>query len=579
MCGIFLAIPKSSKQLDLEACNKALNYLKKRGPDWHFNKVINNKFFGQTVLSMTGDKRFNIQNHFSENKRFITLFNGEIYNHKELGKKKFQQKNFSDTFALVNSYNPSKIESLFNTLDGMFAVVIYDILKDKLIIARDMQGEKSLYIYEDKKIIIVSSEINAIKIYIKNLKIDNYWLQTYLNSRHFLQLENTIYENITIVQPGQIFEVNKYNKIIHLNKIEIHHLVSENIYNYNSKRSEDDLIEELEYIFRKNIKQMVPHDRPFCSILSGGVDSTLVSYYLSEISSPKKYFSLDHLGKDKISNKIKKFQKYFNSEIKSLKINENFYYKNLIKSLQICSSPINSHDFPGKLILAEAAKKIKTKAIFGGDGADELFGGYETYIQSIKDPQINYSNYTKFINSKIRFSDKKDIFEKKLKKKWEKCLKSYDFIKNKEDKNRLSMMLNDSSNQLSSVGLRGCDLMFMNHSIESRSLFLRRDVIKFALNLPLKFKINTNKANKFKTKIILKKIFFKYFPKNLLFKKQGFSGFPNETKKKLGDFKNFKLNNLLFKTKKLNQKKLDKSLEWKIYNLEHFLRLNLNEKK
>ena len=126
----------------------------------------------------------------------------------------------------------------------MFAVVIYDILKDKLIIARDMQGEKSLYIYEDKKIIIVSSEINAIKIYIKNLKIDNYWLQTYLNSRHFLQLENTIYENITIVQPGQIFEVNKYNKIIHLNKIEIHHLVSENIYNYNSKRSEDDLIED-----------------------------------------------------------------------------------------------------------------------------------------------------------------------------------------------------------------------------------------------------------------------------------------------------------------------------------------------
>ena len=65
---------------------------------------------------------------------------------------------------------------------------------------------------------------------------------------------------------------------------------------------------------------------------------------------------MDHLGKDKISNKIKKFQKYFNSEIKSLKINENFYYKNLIKSLQICSSPINSHDFPGKLILAEAAK-------------------------------------------------------------------------------------------------------------------------------------------------------------------------------------------------------------------------------
>ena len=95
------------------------------------------------------------------------------------------------------------------------------------------------------------------------------------------------------------------------------------------------------------------------------------------------------------------------------------------------------------------------------------------------------------------------------------------------------MMLNDSSNQLSSVGLRGCDLMFMNHSIESRSLFLRRDVIKFALNLPLKFKINTNKANKFKTKIILKKIFLKYFPKTYSLKNKVFQVFQMKLKKNL----------------------------------------------
>ncbi len=579
MCGIFLAIPKSNYKLDIKACQNSLNYLKKRGPDWHFHKVLNNKFFGQTVLSMTGNKKFTIKNHFSENERFLTLFNGEIYNYKELEKDKFKKKNLSDTFTLVNSYHPSKVESFFNSLDGMFAVVIYDIFKDKVIIARDMQGEKSLYVYEDKNIVIVSSEINAIKIYIKNLKIDNYWLQTYLNSRHFLQLKNTIYEKIKIVQPGEILEIKKNNEISHLNKIEMHNLVSEKIYNNNLKRTENDLIEELEYILRKNIKEMIPQDRPFCSILSGGVDSTLVSYYLSEISTPRKYLSLNHFGKDKISNNIKKFQKYFNTQIKSLKINHNYYYKNLIKSLQVCSSPINSHDFPGKLILADTAKKIKTKAIFGGDGADELFGGYETYLQAIRNPKKNYSNYTRYVDSEIKFSNRNNIFEKKLKQDWTKCLKSYDFIKNNDDKNRLSMMLNDSSIQLSSVGLRGCDLMFMNHSIEARSLFLRKDVIKFALNLPLKFKINTNLTKGLRTKIILKKIFLKYFPKNLLFKKQGFSGFPNETKKKLGPFKNFKLNKFLLKREKLDHNKIDKSLEWKLCNIEHFLRLNYNGKK
>jgi len=141
------------------------------------------------------------------------------------------------------------------------------------------------------------------------------------------------------------------------------------------------------------------------------------------------------------------------------------------------------------------------------------------------------------------------------------------------------MMLNDSSIQLSSVGLRGCDLMFMNYSIESRSLFLRKDVIKFALNLPLKFKINLDKKDKLGTKIILKKLFIKYFSKKLLLPKQGFSGFPNETKKRLGDSKKFKINKIIKKNKKIDFMKLlkNKEIEWKITNLEYFLRLNSDD--
>ena len=141
------------------------------------------------------------------------------------------------------------------------------------------------------------------------------------------------------------------------------------------------------------------------------------------------------------------------------------------------------------------------------------------------------------------------------------------------------MMLNDSSAQLSSVGLRGCDLMFMNYSVESRSLFLRKDVIKYALNLPLKFKINLSSKNNLGTKIILKKLFIKYFSKDLILPKQGFSGFPNESIKKLGKYKNFRLNKILQRGKKHNLEKISKNREvnWKIINLEHFLRIHSHE--
>lgn len=581
MCGIFLAIPKDNSQVNYQSCEAALNYLKKRGPDWHFTSLEKRKFFGQTILSMTGTKVGNKEFHISNNKRFLILFNGEIYNYKRIAKKYNinLKKTHSDTYVLVNSFNPNNIIDFFSELDGMFSIVIYDRFEDKVFIARDMQGEKTLHLYEDKNCILISSEINAIKIYLNKNTISYYWLQTYLNTRHFLQFDKTIYKNIKIIEPGEILEIKSNFKINRLHKINIHDLISEEIYYKNLKRNEDDLVNELDFIFKKNIKEMIPEKRNFCSILSGGVDSSLVSYYLSKISKPQNYLTINHIGKDKISNQINLFKKHFGNKIKSLKVNEKRYYENLIESLKVCSSPINSHDFPGKLILAREAKLLGSKAIFGGDGADELFGGYETYRKKINKIKDNNSDYSRYFKNGIKFSDNKDYFKIQLLNSWNKCLDSYHFLKNSENKNRLAMMLNDSSIQLSSVGLRGCDLMFMNYSIESRSLFLRKDVIKFALNLPLKFKINLDKKDKLGTKIILKKLFIKYFSKKLLLPKQGFSGFPNETKKRLGDSKKFKINKIIKKNKKIDFMKLlkNKEIEWKITNLEYFLRLNSDD--
>ena len=577
MCGIFTVIPKKNKKINLSKCISSLNKLKRRGPDWSFHKVINNVFFGQTVLSMTGNEKKNISNHISRSQNFFLNYNGEIYNYKSL-KKEFTKdifsNNLSDTNILINLFDIKKYTEINKLLDGMYAYVVSDKKRKKIYISRDPQGEKSLFKFENRENIIISSEIEPILNYTNYKDIDTDVLSTYFNSRHFIQFEKTIYKDIKIIEPGDLIEIdlNKFTTR-KINNLSIRSYVSEKQFTRNLNRSEDDLLDELDHLIKKNLLEMIPEKRSFASVVSGGIDSSLVSAYLDEISDPKKFFSINHVNKDYISNKIYKFNKYFSKKITSIRVHEKKYLENLEISTKICSGPINSHDFVGKLILAEETKKNNCKAIFGGDGADELFGGYETYIQNIKNRKKNYSNYTKILNHDF-FDKNKEFkyFENKLKNNWYKSLESYDFVKNNVEKNRLAMMLIDSSVQLPSVGLRGSDLMSMYYSVESRSLFLRKEIVKFSLNLPLKYKIDFSNKKKVLTKVLLKKLFVKKFEKKLLFRKQGFSGFPNEVGKYLGLYKNFKIHKYFSRLHYKSIKDISSTFKWKIFNTEFFIR-------
>ena len=575
MCGIFVVIPKSKKKLDVDKCKNALKDLDKRGPDWSLYQVIDNIFFGQTVLSMTGKEKKNIDNHYSEKKVFFILFNGEIYNHKELNDDNDFNQDKPDTKILVNLFDKYKPNEINEILDGMYSYVVVDKSKKKIYISRDPQGEKSLYKFESSEFIIFSSEINPILKFTNKLSIDKEIFKSYFLSRHFIQFEKSIFKEIKNIQPGEFWEYSIIKKRLSKKKtFSVKSLIDQKKYNLNETKKEQDLVDELDCLLRENLTQMIPPNRNFCSILSGGIDSSLISILLRELTNCDKFIALNHIGKDRISNKTNLFEKYLNNSVINLNINKEKYKKYLEESIDICNSPISSHDFVGKLIIAEKLKKINCKAVFGGDGADELFGGYDTYLQSIKKTNQNVSDYSKILKTKIFGKNYVNrYFEKKIHEEWKECLKAYDFLENKKEQNKQAMMLMDSTLQLSSVGMRGCDLMSMSYSIEPRSIFLRKSVMKFALNLPLKFKISNLKKNEFKSKILLKKLFIKYYPKKLIFKKQGFSGFPNEMASFLGNYNNFKI---LDKFKLYNHKKylkeFDKKEVWKIINSEFFLK-------
>ena len=580
MCGILLIINKKNKNLDRQKCISSLEKISHRGPDYklqHFPK--NHIFFGQVVLSLTGMIKKNYKYFYSKAKKYHIIFNGEIYNYKSINEKfklLNQTKNTTDTEVLVNFFENFSVEFVNKNLDGMYAYILHDLKNNKIFFSRDPQGEKILYYYSDENHLIISSEIIAITNYIEKIKLDKNILKTYFFSRHFISFDRTIYKKIKILEPGHTKSIDLKNyKIKNYQTFDIFNYIQPSKYNYFQTLNEEEIVSELDNLMKYNLHEMIP-DRNYISIVSGGIDSTLISKYLTLFKKPKSLIFLNHKGKDPISNKINLFNNYFD-RIDKIMVDKKIYFKNYLKALDICKSPIFSHDFVGKLMLAEITKTKNTKCIFGGDGADELFGGYSTYNQKIKNLMNNYSNYSRILFPR---SFKKDsaysYFKKKLDYKWDKCLKAYYFIKNKMERNKAAMMLMDLSVQLSCVGLRGADLMGMSCGVEMRSPFLRKQILEFGLSLPLKYKLDDENSI-FSNKKVLKKLFLKYFSKKHILPKQGFAGFPNETYQFLESKDKFIVFDFLSIDKKLaiNDMK-NREFAWKIYNTEFFLRKFFN---
>jgi len=577
MCGILVVISKK-KKLDIAKCKKSLNLMKNRGPDWIIeNKINGNIFMGQTVLSMTGMQKKNLEKNFSDSKNYFLLLVGEIYNYGKLSLNylnKLINDKTSDTNVLVNLFDKIKENKINHLIDGMYAYVVFNKKKNSLIFSKDPNGEKNLYIFEDNLKIIICSEINPILFYNENNNLNLDVLKNYFFTRHFINLEKTIFNGIKKIKPGLQVEINLNNytsKII--NKISLNNFINPFSYKNNKKRSLEDLIDELDFLLNKNIKEMIPKNRKFASIVSGGIDSSLVTFYLCKNSNPECLIFLNHVGKDEHTNKIKKFEKFFKRKIYVKNVNEKDYLINYLKCIKICNSPINSHSFVGQFIVSNIVSQFKVRGLFGGEGADELFGGYETYINNNLKKNLNNSDYTKIFDPKLfPVTPEQVLFKKKMKSLWMKCLDSYSFIQNKNEKQKNSMMLMDATVQMENNAFIATDLLNLSNSVEGRSLFYRKEIIQFALNLPFKYKINIKASKRMKTKFILKNLFLKKFSKSLILKKQGFAGFPNEMKKFMGPLNNFVSKDQInyFNIKEDFYK--NRSIQWKILNTEMYLR-------
>ena len=366
MCGILVIFSKKRK-LEKKICRSASNLIKSRGPDQFFeNYFLNNRLYiSNSILSITGDITRRKDLFKSKNTNFSVAFNGEIYNWQEIKKLKekfFQYKN--DTELLVNMHEEFLPSEVPKKIEGMFAYCIYDQKKKKIYFASDVQGEKKLFYFNNNDFLIISSTISSILAVLdkKELNLDS--INNYLATRHYLFFNDTCYKNIKILKPGNIFTFNLNNNT--LSKKEFDNplsWISEKKMLDFEKMKEIEIIEYFNMILLEQLKKMIP-SKKFGSIFSGGIDSSLQTTLISQIQKPNNIITLNHVGKDKITENINKFQKFIDNKINVLHINKKKYLNDLKKSYEITQFPFLTHDFVGKYQLSKFFKEKGCKVFF-----------------------------------------------------------------------------------------------------------------------------------------------------------------------------------------------------------------------
>jgi len=586
MCGILNVVSKSGKPLNPSVCRRALSKLSWRGPDYITSEMRNEGrlFLGQSILSITGNIEDSRGAHLrSASGRYRLNYNGEIYNYHELETELCRLKGStysnefnSDSQVLIDLHDFYDIGDIPTKLDGMYAYSVWDETEQKLSFTRDLGGEKSIYFYEDDAVIIASSSISAILTFKPDLRIDRQLLKDYFRTRHFMFFERTLYDSVVQIPPGCTRQLDLETFDWHeVDTQSIGSLISPERMDELSRRSDDQLVDELDDLLSRNLEQMIP-DRTFASVVSGGIDSSLISRYTTKYGDPKILVAVDHIGKDYISQDLKGFEDVLKQDIHVIRLDLTSYAAEIERCQNSLGSPLLSHSFVGQSIQSSYVQAKGCRVLFGGDGADELFGGYACYLtQRQMNTIYNPSFYTGHNEPEITFlSDDASTIQRDLSNAWKHSLDAYQFMDDPEERLVQSMMYGDFAYQLSSVGLRGTDFMSMMWSVETRSVFLRRGIIEFGLNLPVRMKVDPTHANPLmRSKPILKSVFLKHFPEELLVAKQGFAGFPNESRKFLSDLEDFLgIDYLDIDRSSIAHRPLSREAEWKLINIEYFLR-------
>ena len=553
MCGI-AGYFSTNNFFDEEDLSKMTNCLSHRGPDSHGYFKDEQIALGHRRLSILDLSENGNQPMLSHDKRYVMIYNGEVYNYREIANelvysagRKLHFNSSSDSEVILEAF-ATWGENFVKKLNGMFAIAIYDRHDKELFLFRDRIGIKPLYYYWDGKNFAFSSELKALEK-VKNIpkKIDNDAIYYYLHTG-FIPAPYSIYSGIKKMKPGQMLKISDQG-INHETYWSTKDALKEKVI-----QSEKTAIIKLSDLIISSVLYQMKTDVPFGIFLSGGVDSSLIAAQAVNLSSVKvNTFSIGfEESKYNEASYARAISGYLRTNHHEFIVSYKDGIELMDKMLQAYNEPFaDSSAIPTMLVSMLASKYVTV--VLTGDGGDELFMGYGAYkwASRLNNPLIKLtrhqlSSLLSLFGNKLKRGAKLFDYESSNELNSHILSQEQYFFSKKELDEMLITPFKSTINNIYDIShwsyprklthkekqalfdlnyylpddlLVKVDRASMQYSVEARVPYLDHRIVEFAENIApnLKYKNGVSKY-------ILKEILYQYIPEKFFRRpKQGFS--------------------------------------------------------
>lgn len=538
MCGFLGSV--TVKPVDISVIKNCNKRIECRGPDEKI--ILDNKYFGKSKLfhnlafnrlSIIDLSKNASQPMYSDEFNSIIMFNGEIFNHRELRAKLEKEKvkfktSHSDTETLLNGLSKYGIDFL-DLIVGQFSIYFNNIDKNEYFLIRDRTGQKPLYYSLNTNNFYFGSDLLSVKNISGSNVVNNEQIINYLNFGTSIS-PNTYFQNIFSVEPGEVVKITTENNALKVFKHKywnIEDFQDEKVFNF----------EEFIDLFEDSVYKRLESDVPVSIFLSGGLDSTAVIKAAKKFKPELSTFSMitdskNYNESEFMNQVVKKYETNHKFEM----IDKNISFSEIKSIISKLDDVIYDPSIIPTYILSNRISK-NFKVALSGDGGDELLSGYLHYInyhRNVKIPESisNYlynlyspylgtgNNILKFSNNwktaySSFYSDKKLLSILKI--------KNFDFFEDiylsDKEPNWKSLMVTDLRFFLNELMLKKIDKSSMLNSLEVRSPFLDHRLFQYIISHQ-----NYEMNKKFSSKKIIKDYLSEDFGESFLKrKKMGFS--------------------------------------------------------
>jgi len=377
-----------------EILKKMTDTLHHRGPDgegFYFDENIAMGFRRLSIIDISGGS----QPIFNEDKNVVTIFNGEIYNFKELRKNlearghKFYTQ--TDTEVIVHQYEEDG-EKCFEKFNGMFAIAIWDKKEKKLILARDRMGKKPLYYFWDGKNFIFGSELKTLKAHpdfhaeLDFASINKYFTYDYIPTPH------SIFKNTFKLRAGSLLIFKAGNLYLDC--------FWDISFSQKFPLLEKEILEKMDFLIDDAVKIRLVSDVPLGVFLSGGIDSSAIAYYAQKnFNSSIDTFSIgfEESSFDE-SEYARTVAAFLGTKHHSEILSPSCALELIPHIADFLDEPMADPSIIPTYFLSKFTKENVTVAL-GGDGGDEIFMGYPTYL--VHQLADFYKRFPKFLQKNV----------------------------------------------------------------------------------------------------------------------------------------------------------------------------------